>query len=83
MLNNLTNDLYKSTLHRVIHTKNSCRVSIPFFFEPRFDAAISPIPKLVQETGGVPHHAQVIYGEHLLSKVSNNFDASGSHSASL
>ncbi|TPX37889.1 hypothetical protein SeLEV6574_g07835 [Synchytrium endobioticum] len=68
MLRNLTNGLYQSTLHRVIHTKGSYRVSVPFFFEPAFDAVISPIPELVDETGGIPHHKPVMYGNHLLSK---------------
>ncbi|TPX31838.1 hypothetical protein SmJEL517_g04930 [Synchytrium microbalum] len=76
MLNNLTNDI-------VIHTKSSYRVSIPFFFEPHFDALIEPIPKCVKETDGIPHHKPVIYGNHLLSKVSNNFDVSAAGSASL
>ncbi|TPX37765.1 hypothetical protein SeMB42_g06895 [Synchytrium endobioticum] len=60
MLRNLTNGLYQSTLHRVIHTKGSYRVSVPFFFEPAFDAVISPIPELVDETGGIPHHKPVM-----------------------
>jgi isopenicillin N synthase-like dioxygenase len=74
MLNILTNDLYHATLHRVVHRKQSYRVSVPFFYEPNFDAKIAPIPKCLDETGGHAKHAPVIYGEHLLSKVSNNFD---------
>jgi len=36
--------LYKSTLHRVIHRGENYRVSIPFFFEPNFDALVKPLP---------------------------------------
>ncbi|BGP14565.1 hypothetical protein JCM10213v2_002514 [Rhodosporidiobolus nylandii] len=60
--------LYRATLHRVVHTAPRYRVSIPFFYEPSFDAVIklfgadsSPPPK--------PQH----YGRFLEAKVSNNF----------
>lgn len=32
---------YKATLHRVIHKSPTYRVSVPFFFEPNFDATIT------------------------------------------
>ncbi|KAJ3408324.1 Structural maintenance of chromosomes protein 5 [Chytridiales sp. JEL 0842] len=73
MVNVWTNNIYKSTLHRVIHKKNTFRVSIPFFFEPNFDTVVAPLPPCVKESGGVSHHEPVMYGKHLLSKVSNNF----------
>ncbi|KAJ3271271.1 hypothetical protein HDV01_006943 [Terramyces sp. JEL0728] len=76
MVNNWTNDMYKSTLHRVIHTKESYRVSVPFFFEPNFDAVIEPLPICVEQTGGKPKYTPVMYGDHLLGKVTNNFDVS-------
>jgi isopenicillin N synthase-like dioxygenase len=69
-----TNNMYKSTLHRVIHKAGHYRTSIPFFFEPNFDAMISPLPHCVAQTGGKALHSPVMYGDHLLSKVSNNFD---------
>ncbi|EFX05092.1 oxoglutarate 3-dioxygenase [Grosmannia clavigera kw1407] len=43
MLSTWTHGLYKSTLHRVVHTSNSMRISIPFFFDPNWDAFISPV----------------------------------------
>ncbi|CAG8713380.1 4332_t:CDS:2, partial [Dentiscutata heterogama] len=67
MLNIWTNDLYKSTLHRVIHNSSNYRVSIPFFYEPNFDAKIEPLSKCL-EVDPVSHHEGVVYGEHLLSK---------------
>jgi isopenicillin N synthase-like dioxygenase len=74
MINVWTNGLYKSTLHRVIHTKQSYRISVPFFYEPSFDSVITPLPNCVKMTGGEEVYKQVVYGDHLLSKVSNNFD---------
>lgn len=40
MVEVLSAGLYKATLHRVIHQAPSYRVSIPFFFEPSYDALI-------------------------------------------
>lgn len=68
------NARYQSTLHRVIHTKDNYRISVPFFFEPSFDSKISPLPNCVRLTGGVKIYQEVLYGDHLLSKVKNNFD---------
>jgi isopenicillin N synthase-like dioxygenase len=72
MVNNWTNDLYKATLHRVIHKGENYRISIPFFFEPNYDAVVEPIPSLLN--GEAPKYPSVIYGDHLFGKVSNNFD---------
>jgi isopenicillin N synthase-like dioxygenase len=50
------------------------RVSVPFFFEPNFDAVISPLKTCLDKDGGerkVPE--KVVYGEHLLGKVAGNF----------
>jgi len=38
-----TNGLYKATLHRVVHRGSNYRVSIPFFFEPNFNARVGPL----------------------------------------
>ena len=43
MLSMWTRGAYKSTLHRVCHTNDSLRISIPFFFDPNMDAFISPV----------------------------------------
>ncbi|KAK5053145.1 hypothetical protein LTR84_002119 [Exophiala bonariae] len=43
MLSEWTRGAYKSTLHRVCHNSDSLRISIPFFFDPNWDAFISPV----------------------------------------
>ncbi|KIW15207.1 hypothetical protein PV08_05252 [Exophiala spinifera] len=43
MLHEWTRGAYKSTLHRVCHDADSLRISIPFFFDPNWDAFISPV----------------------------------------
>lgn len=40
MLQRWTNDTFKSTLHRVMNKSGKERYSIPFFYEPNFNAEI-------------------------------------------
>jgi len=68
-----TNGLFKSTVHKVIHKAKNYRVSVPFFFEPNFDAKIAPLDICLEKTGGKPKFGEVVYGNHLISKVSSNF----------
>ncbi|KAI6128805.1 hypothetical protein EDD17DRAFT_1149992 [Pisolithus thermaeus] len=68
-----SNGLYKSTLHRVIHKGSNYRVSIPFFFEPNFDAIVKPLTAAMEQTGNVQVYKPVEYSNFLLSKVSYNF----------
>lgn len=81
-----TNGLYKSTLHRVIHRSPTYRVSLPFFFEPAFDAAVKPLEaakrKIAQEgwimgPQGSEVKSGVRYGDFLLAKVGGNFVKTG------
>uniref|UniRef100_A0A0W0F3Y2 Fe2OG dioxygenase domain-containing protein n=1 Tax=Moniliophthora roreri TaxID=221103 RepID=A0A0W0F3Y2_MONRR len=78
-----TNGLYKSTLHRVIHRGTNYRVSIPFFFEPNFDAVVKPLDAAlrIQDSRKEPpsdkQYKPVKYGDFLLGKVSNNFAGGG------
>jgi isopenicillin N synthase-like dioxygenase len=73
MIERWTNGLWKSTMHRVIHRGQQYRISVPFFYEPNFDAMVRPLEKCVQESGKAPIHQGSTYGEHLLTKVFSNF----------
>ncbi|KAI8808050.1 hypothetical protein BJ742DRAFT_289274 [Cladochytrium replicatum] len=66
-----TNGLYAATLHQVVHRGQNFRVSVPFFFEPNFDALIEPLTFLNPSSN---EFEAVVYGEHLLGKVTSNFD---------
>ncbi|KAI0034630.1 Clavaminate synthase-like protein [Vararia minispora EC-137] len=78
-----TNGLYKSTLHRVIHRGSNYRVSIPFFFEPNFDAMITPLSAALRLQNGVrkpgddseptKKYTPTRYGDFLMKKVGGNF----------
>ncbi|WOL00480.1 putative 2-oxoglutarate-dependent dioxygenase [Canna indica] len=73
MLKISTNGLYESTLHKVVNSSPKYRVSVAFFYETNFDAAIEPLDVCKEKTGGVAKFGKVVYGEHLASKVLNNF----------
>ncbi|KAF2203571.1 Clavaminate synthase-like protein [Delitschia confertaspora ATCC 74209] len=73
MIERWTNGVWKSTRHRVIHRGNNYRVSVPFFFEPNFDAVVKPLGECVQMTGGESLYEKTTYGKHLLGKVFGNF----------
>lgn len=73
MMERWTNGEWKSTLHRVIHKGSEYRVSVPFFFEPNFDARIKPLKSCVERTGGEPLYGEVMYGDHLIDKIKGNF----------
>ncbi|MCO5586756.1 hypothetical protein L7F22_040698 [Adiantum nelumboides] len=74
MLKIFSNGLYQPTLHRVINNSPLYRVSVPFFLEPNFDAVIEPLEFCSDKTQANAGSAKpVIYGEHLVSKVTTNF----------
>ncbi|KNZ81268.1 putative iron/ascorbate oxidoreductase [Termitomyces sp. J132] len=71
-----TNGLYRSTLHQVVHRSSNYRVSIPFFFEPNWDAEVRPLAaalRLQKPEDKKEQRRSVVYGEFLLKKVGNNF----------
>ena len=49
MLARWTNDLFPPTLHRVINTSGLDRQSIPFFYDPNYDAPVEVIPTCLAE----------------------------------
>lgn len=40
LLQRMTNDVFKSTIHRAINRSGRARQSMPFFFGPNYDALI-------------------------------------------
>ncbi|KAK9135886.1 hypothetical protein Syun_015216 [Stephania yunnanensis] len=73
MLKIWSNGLYESTLHQVINASPKYRVSVAYFYEPNFDAAIKPSEFCKEKTGGKEKFEQAVYGKHLVSKVLTNF----------
>lgn len=54
---------WKATRHRVVHKAPGYRVSVPFFFEPNWDAKVP----------GKKGKGEVVYGGYLCDKVRGNF----------
>jgi isopenicillin N synthase-like dioxygenase len=83
MLERLTRGVYRSTPHRVRNISARDRLSFPFFFDPDFNARMSPIEGLEarflrDDAGERWDHTSVhefsgTYGEYLLGKVSKVF----------
>jgi len=83
MLERLTSGRYTSALHRVVNRSTQQRLSMPFFFDPRFDAKLASLPNVgpVVERPGVRERwdginlrdVQGTYGDYLIGKVSKVF----------
>lgn len=76
MLKVWSNGMYKPTPHRVINADPSrSRVSIPFFYEPCYEAIVEPPVELAsKQTQRLEQHKPVRYGSHLEAKVLSNFE---------
>ena len=83
MLERMTGGLYRSTPHRVRSHPSRSRISLPFFFDPGWDAKVLPIesPRTSAEEqnrrarwdGASVFDFGGTYGEYLLSKVQKVF----------
>jgi isopenicillin N synthase-like dioxygenase len=74
MMPRWTNDIYRSNLHRVVNASKSGlpRYSIPFFFEPNFEAPIEPIPGTVSNDKP-RRYGPCTAGEHLRHMVEKTY----------
>jgi len=60
MLDRMTGGLYRSTPHRVaLNTSGRDRLSMPFFFDPHFEARVRPIAGLAASAAAQPHNTLV------------------------
>ncbi|CAN6450873.1 unnamed protein product [Victoria cruziana] len=73
MLKAYSNGIYETAFHRVVNNGPNYRISIPFFYEPNFDAVVEPLDFCKEKTGGVAKFEPKIYGEYLVRKVHANF----------
>jgi isopenicillin N synthase-like dioxygenase len=72
MMARWTNDLFASTLHRVINTSGTDRYSIPFFFDPDHDAEVTAIPSCVSPERPARYAPTTGLG-HLLERIDATF----------
>lgn len=67
MLERWTNGLFRSTMHRVITSGETERYSMPFFYEPDFDAKVVCLPVCCSPENP-PKYPPTTAGQHILDK---------------
>jgi len=70
MMERWTNGVFTSTLHRVVNISGQERYSLPFFFDPDFDA---PVVCLESCIGDGAKYAPTTAGQHLLDMINASF----------
>jgi isopenicillin N synthase-like dioxygenase len=73
MMARWTNDLFCSTVHRVINVSGRDRYSIPFFFDPDFNADLTVLPTCAGPDRP-PKYPPTTGGQHLLDRINATFD---------
>jgi len=82
MLDRLTEGRYRSTPHRVRNTSGGSRLSFPYFFDPSWDAVVTPLPldgsPAADDAGRRWDGASLrgwdgTYGDYLTTKVARVF----------
>lgn len=72
MMARWTNDLFCSTLHRVINRSGRERFSIPLFFGPDYDTLITPLPSC-QDERHPPRYPPIGAGDYILSRFDETY----------
>ncbi|RQW62564.1 isopenicillin N synthase family dioxygenase [Vibrio viridaestus] len=69
-----TNDIYRSTKHRVMSpTSGKTRFSMPFFVEPNFDTPITTLDSCLKEKGGKVEYPLITAGDWILSRFEDTY----------
>jgi isopenicillin N synthase-like dioxygenase len=67
-----TNDLFRSTPHRVVNTSGRARYSLAVFYDPDFDAEVRAIPSCLAP-GEATRYPPTTCGAHVLAKFNAAF----------
>jgi len=73
MMARWTNDLFASTMHRVISHPNKHRYSIPFFYDPEFDTPVVCLDTC-QNPSNPPKYPATTGGRYLIDRINATFD---------
>jgi isopenicillin N synthase-like dioxygenase len=76
LLERWTGGRIKATLHRVVGSGQE-RYSIPFFYEPRVDAIIAPLPLPGMAGSEPPAFAPFLYGDYVWSSTTKFVEFAG------
>jgi len=73
MLQRLTNNVLKSTTHRVVNPPKEkwgqSRFSVPFFLHPRPEMSLACLPECIEMQGGVKHYDDITSDEYLNERL--------------
>lgn len=72
MIARWTNDLYRSTRHRVINTSGRERYSVPFFYVGNYDDEVSCLPTCLTP-GAAPKYPPITVEAHLRSMYARTY----------
>ncbi len=72
MIARWTNDLYRSTLHRVINTSGRERYSVPFFYVGNYDHEVACIPNCLK-SGEKPKYPATTVEAHLRAMYAKTY----------
>jgi isopenicillin N synthase-like dioxygenase len=64
MLRRWSNDRFRSTRHRARNDTSGDRYAIPFFFDPRVDTVIDPVPSCIDDANP-KRHEPIVYRDYL------------------
>jgi isopenicillin N synthase-like dioxygenase len=72
MMERWTNGVFTSTLHRVVNASGRERFSLPFFFDPDYEAELVCLETCLAP-GDSPKFPPTTAGQHLLDKINASF----------
>jgi isopenicillin N synthase-like dioxygenase len=61
----LSNDKFRSVMHRVVRKPTAHRYSLIFFFNVHGDKWVEPLPQFAGDVGKAPRYRRFKYGEYL------------------
>ena len=74
MIRRWTNDLYSSTLHRVVNTSNDRhRYSIATFFNPHDEYRVACVPTCIETGDKAPIYPPCTVGEHIMEMMRKTY----------
>ena len=74
MLRRWTNDRFLSTRHRARNDSPRDRYAIPFFFDPRVDSIIDPVPSCI-DADNPKRHEPLVYRDYLAAFMQRGYAA--------
>ncbi len=74
MLKRWTNNRFRSTAHRARNNSDVDRYAIPFFFDPRVDTVIDPVPSCIDDEHP-KRHEPIVYRDYLTEFMRQGYAA--------